>query len=97
MEIFKIYKIPSFLLLRPPDSLILKTGAQFNFQNGPLGLPSPVYSSVPASSQGEVDDHVHGDQISHRVVVGSHGAQDPLPSLSAEKQRLTTTFLCGFF
>lgn len=41
----------------------------------------PVYCGVPAGSQGEVDDHVHGDQISHRVVVCPHGAQDPLPRL----------------
>lgn len=48
----------------------------------------PVNSSVPASSQGEVDDHVHGDQISHRLVVGSHGAQDALSSLNTEKKHL---------
>lgn len=36
---------------------------------------------IPASSKGEVDDHVHGDQVGHSVVVGSHGAQDPLPGL----------------
>lgn len=41
----------------------------------------PVYCGVPAGSQGEVDDHVHGDQISHRVIVCPHGAQDPLPCL----------------
>lgn len=38
---------------------------------------------VPASSQGEVDDHVHGDQIGHSVVVGSHGAQDPFSGLKS--------------
>lgn len=46
------------------------------------GRASPVNSSVPAGSQGEVDDHVHGDQISHCIIVGSHGAQDPLSSLN---------------
>lgn len=46
------------------------------------GTP-PVDGRVPASSQGEVDDHVHGDQVRHSVVVGSHGAKDPLPGLTS--------------
>lgn len=41
----------------------------------------PVNSRVPACSQGEVDDHIHRDQVSHCIIVGSHGAQDPLSSL----------------
>lgn len=47
----------------------------------------PVYCGVPAGSQGEVDDHVHGDQIGHRVVVRPHGAQDPLPCLETGKDK----------
>lgn len=76
-------EIPPFLLLGPPDSASPRV--------------SPVHSSVPASSQGEVDDHVHRDQIRHRIVVGSHGAQDPLPGLKVQKPRLTTTSLCVCF
>lgn len=38
---------------------------------------------VPASSQREVDDHVHGDQIGHSLVVGSHGTQDPFSCLKS--------------
>lgn len=41
-----------------------------------------MHGGVPAGSQGQVDDHVDGDQVGHCVVVGSHGAQDPLAGLT---------------
>lgn len=52
-----------------------------------------MYGGVPAGRQGEVDDHVHGDQVGHGVVVGSHGAQDPLSSLKTDEQRLSVIVL----
>lgn len=41
----------------------------------------PVHRGVPASSQRQVYNHVYGNQIRHRVITGSHGAQNALPSL----------------
>lgn len=52
-----------------------------------------MYCSVPARGQGQVDDHVHRDQISHCIVVGSHGAQDALSGLITG-QHPKKTFLC---
>ena len=52
-----------------------------------------MHGGVPAGRQGEVDDHVHGDQVGHGVVVGSHGAQDPLSSLKTDEQRLSVIVL----
>lgn len=45
----------------------------------------PLQGGVPAGRQGQVDDHVHRDQVGHSVVVGSHGAQDPFPGLERER------------
>lgn len=41
-----------------------------------------MHGRVPAGCQREVDDHVHGDQVGHGVVVGPHGAQDALAGLA---------------
>lgn len=43
-----------------------------------------MHGSVPASSQGQVDDYVHRNQVGHRVIVGPHGAQDALTRLEQE-------------
>lgn len=52
-----------------------------NFRTRLWDRSIPVHGSVPASSQREVDDHVHWNEVGHGVVVGPHGAQDPLSRL----------------
>lgn len=47
---------------------------------------SPVHRGVPSGSQRQVYHHVYGNQIGHRVITGSHGAQDALPSLHRDTQ-----------
>lgn len=53
----------------------------------------PVNSRVPACSQGEVDDYIHRDQVSHCIIVGSHGAQNPLSSLIQDNSFRTTVLV----
>ena len=57
-----------------------------------------MHCRVPACGQGQVDDHVHRDEVCHGVVVGSHGAQDPLPSLqdrTTQDYNHQNNFHCG--
>lgn len=44
-----------------------------------------MHGGVPARGQRQVDDHIHGDQVGHRVIVGPHGAQDALSRLLTEQ------------
>lgn len=46
----------------------------------------PVHRGVPSGSQRQVYNHVYGNQIGHRIITGSHGAQDALPSLHRDTQ-----------
>lgn len=73
-------------LLHKPlnDGSMKKEGLIFSLTE--VCRSSPVHRRVPASSQRQVDDHVHRDQISHCIVAGPHGAQDALPRLITQQR-----------